>query len=284
MAGSTTGLEFGGFAAQRAQARRGDGAALHQAARQFETIFLQTLLKTANAVSFGDDGLGAHGDLVRDLRDRQLADQLSAGRGLGLADMLVRQLGGSPPPPVSGYAQGNLQRSPRVAHAQLRAMIPPPADFADPVDFVQALKPHAERAAAELGVSPKILLAQAALESNWGRQMPRTEHGGSSRNLFGIKAAGPWAGEVAIAATREVANGVEHSQVAGFRVYASFADSFADYVDFLRGNSRYAQALDHGGNDEKFLRGLKSAGYATDPLYVEKIQRVADSSWLDDAI
>lgn len=267
-------VDFAGFSATRRAARQGDDQALREAARQFEALFVRELLKSANAVSFGDDGLGEHGDLVRDLRDRQMAEHLTAGRGLGLADMLVRQLG-APPPPAAPR---------QLALASFAVHQPSAAHFSGPQDFVQALAPHAERAGRELGVSPRILLAQAALESGWGQHLPRQGDGASSHNLFGIKTAGGWQGAAVRAETTEFHDGQSGREMASFRSYADFAASFDDYVSFLRGNPRYANALRHAGDDARYLQELKSAGYATDPLYVDKIQRVANSPPLDQLI
>ena len=273
-------LDFSGFTEARSAARRGDEAALREAARQFEAVFVREMLKSANAVSFGDDGLGEHGGMVRDLRDRQMAEHLVSGRGLGLAELLARQLGGAPPVRPSSVVVPTRPAEPPVAAPEEASA----AGFSHPREFVAALRPHAEQAARALGVSPRIVLAQAALETGWGRHLPRDPDGQPSHNLFGIKADGGWQGKAVRARTLEVKDGEFRPESAAFRSYNGFADSFQDYVDFLRTNPRYEHALAHGGDDARFLHALKSAGYATDPHYVDKIQQVADNPPLSELI
>src|SRR5690606_21365231 len=86
--------------------------------------------------------------------------------------------------------------------------------------FVNALLPHARRAAERLGVDPKLLVAQAALETGWGASIPRRADGRSTHNLFGIKAGASWRGEKAGAWTLEVVGGVPERRRADFRAYA----------------------------------------------------------------
>jgi len=137
-------------------------------------------------------------------------------------------------------------------------------------DFVNRVWPHAQRAAAALGVSPQVLVAQAALESGWGR------HVGGDHNLFGIKAGSSWHGATRSVSTSEYENGTLHKESAKFRSYASIADSFDDYAALLKNNPRYAAALHAGGDNAAFARALQHAGYATDPGYAAKITAIAN--------
>lgn len=148
-----------------------------------------------------------------------------------------------------------------------------------PERFVAEIWDHAKQAARELGVDPRALVAQAALETGWGRRVIKTGDGGSANNLFGIKATG-WKGERARTATHEYSNGVKHSETADFRAYASPAESFADYVRLLKNNPRYQQALAAGRDITGFARGLQKAGYATDPTYANKIASIANGPTL----
>jgi flagellar protein FlgJ len=151
-----------------------------------------------------------------------------------------------------------------------------PARYArhTPERFVAEIWDHARQAGKELGVDPRALVAQAALETGWGRRMIRTGDGGNAHNLFGIKATG-WKGERTRTATHEYSNGVKHAESADFRAYASPAESFADYVRLLKNNPRYQQALAAGKDIQGFARGLQKAGYATDPGYATKIASIA---------
>ncbi len=152
-----------------------------------------------------------------------------------------------------------------------------------PEGFVARIWPHAQQAAKELGVNPRALVAQAALETGWGRKLIQRNDGGSAHNLFGIKANG-WKGERAVTGTHEYVNGVRQNQTASFRAYASMADSFADYVKLLKNNQRYQPALQAGGDVRGFAQGLQKAGYATDPSYAAKIAAIAAGPTIDRAV
>jgi flagellar protein FlgJ len=143
--------------------------------------------------------------------------------------------------------------------------------------FVSTLWPAAVSASRKTGIPPQFLLAQAALETGWGRQEPRLADGRPSYNLFGIKAGSGWSGAVAEASTTEYgANGQELRVVERFRAYASYAEAFDDYARLVSTQPRYAQVL--GARDAaSFAQGLQSAGYATDPAYADKLMRVIGS-------
>jgi flagellar protein FlgJ len=137
--------------------------------------------------------------------------------------------------------------------------------------------PHAQQVGAELGVDPSLLVAQAALETGWGRSIIRNSDGSSSHNLFNIKAHRSWDGPVASVRTREYLGGAASMVRAEFRSYDSFQESFRDYVDFLRTNPRYRTALTQTRDPEAFARSLQAAGYATDPSYADKVMRIYDT-------
>lgn len=233
--------------------------ALRETARQFESLFTRMLLKSMRATSFDDSMTGQGEGFYRDLFDDQLAIELSKGKGLGLADMLVEQL-----------KRAGLTQTGNAA---------PPGGMPDAVDavkhrFVQELWPHAEVAGAELGVDPRTLIAHAALETGWGRHLPQGENGRPSHNYFGIKATA-WNGASVEAGTTEFAGGVAHERTARFRAYGSPGESFRDYVALIRDNPRYAGAKGTGADAASFARALQAGGYATDPDYAAKLARVA---------
>jgi len=152
-----------------------------------------------------------------------------------------------------------------------------------PEGFVASIWPHAEKAARELGVDPRALVAQAALETGWGRRHIKRDNGASSHNLFGIKASG-WKGESATAATHEYIDGQRQSQTARFRAYGSAAESFGDYVRMLKNSPRYQAALKAGNDVRGFAQGLQRAGYATDPGYAAKIAAIAAGPTIERAV
>ncbi|CAD6873296.1 flagellar assembly peptidoglycan hydrolase FlgJ [Methylomonas fluvii] len=144
-------------------------------------------------------------------------------------------------------------------------------------EFVNQLRPHAEQAARSLGVDPNVLLAQAALETGWGQGMVKNPQGDNSFNLFNIKADRSWQGKQAKTMTLEYAGGVAKKEMAGFRAYDSYKESFDDYVNFIKTNPRYSEALKKAGNAGHYLHELQQAGYATDPRYAEKVMTIYQS-------
>jgi flagellar protein FlgJ len=136
------------------------------------------------------------------------------------------------------------------------------------------LQPFAEQAAKELGVEPKVIIAQAALETGWGRSLIKNSNGGNSFNVFNIKADKGWQGKQAQVATLEFEDGIAKKVNAGFRAYTSFQESFQDYVSFIKSNPRYDNALKQVGNAEHYMHELQRAGYATDPNYADKVMNI----------
>lgn len=292
MASTPAVTDFSGFSALRARARTDDPQALRAAAQQFEALFTQMLLKSMRDASLGEDLMsGEQGGFYRDLFDQQIALSMASGKGLGIADMLVRQL--QPPPAQAAQPQAFALPSPapaqpqastpdaeplppapppQAAEAAQAASIPPPADAltADEA-FIARVLPHAGQAGAALGVAPHMLVAQSALESDWGRSELA-----ASNNVFGIKAGDSWRGERASLETQEYRDGQAHTERAAFRAYASVADSFADYARLVGGQARYAPVRNAGADSARFAEGLQQAGYATDPAYAQKLRALAE--------
>jgi len=302
--------------------------AMEKAAHELETQFASMLIKSMRGTTGGDPLAG--GDTTyRDMYDGQLAKELTKGRGLGLAPMIMRQLERSTgqsaaPSPSAGGAMPlsrpagfiplvqpsglspvkfgtPLTLAPSTTGVSMAAMSPAPMaapaastpnpeacgpltpmDCSSPEAFVKSLWPHAKKVAQELGVSAKALVAQAALETGWGRRLVGG-NGAVSHNLFGIKAGGSWGGAKVASATHEYVDGVRQSQRANFRAYASPADSFADYARLL-GGSRYAQARGAGEDAHRFASALQHAGYATDPSYANKITAIANGATMRRAL
>jgi flagellar protein FlgJ len=140
--------------------------------------------------------------------------------------------------------------------------------------FVQRLLPHAQAASADSGIPAHFMMGQAALETGWGRAEIRGADGQNSYNLFGIKAGGSWKGRTVDIVTTEYVNGKPQKQVDTFRAYDSYADSFRDYANMLRGNARYQNVVAAGHSAAGFAQGLQQAGYATDPNYAQKLMSV----------
>ncbi|MNX93045.1 Peptidoglycan hydrolase FlgJ [compost metagenome] len=170
-------------------------------------------------------------------------------------------------------SSGSLQ-----IHGRAIAQIPlAPAKkaFSSADEFVNTMLPMAKEAADRIGVDPRYLVAQAALETGWGKSVMRAQDGSSSHNLFGIKASSNWQGNSARAITSEFRNGEMVKETAEFRSYDSYKDSFHDLVTLLQTNNRYQDVLKSADNPEQFVRELQKAGYATDPNYASKISQIA---------
>ena len=258
-----------GLSALKRDAKAQSAETLRTAARQFESLFTQMMLKSMRSATPQDSLFGSdQQDFYQDMFDTQMSQELSKGKGFGLADMLVRQLMQAGVDPEVA-AKAAARTAPATTGA---AAAWPPASREE---FVAAIKPAAERAAAQLGVDADTLVAHAALETGWGRSLPQTAAGASSFNLFGIKAGPGWTGSTAAARTREVEGGVSVARTADFRSYGSAEECMQDYVRLLGSNPRYAGALHTGGDTAAFATALQRGGYATDPDYANKLVNVA---------
>jgi flagellar protein FlgJ len=285
-------------------ARQNSPEAVKAAAKQFEALFLNMMMKSMRDAT-PQDGMfdNSQTKLYTSMLDQQVSQSL-ASRGVGLADMLVRQL--SPKTPNATGAAGADTQSDgaaldaaslptRVANPfadRFGALQPLPTDGdktlkgvsgksasnqpAHVQDFQEKLAAHAEEASRTTGIPAKFMLGQAALESGWGKHVIKRSDGSSSHNLFGIKAGPNWKGKTVNAVTTEYVNGVPQKRVEKFRAYDSYADSFRDYAKMLRSNPRYEKVLANASDLKGFAQGLQRAGYATDPHYAAKLQHIVN--------
>ncbi|MFO7277860.1 MAG: glucosaminidase domain-containing protein [Pseudomonadota bacterium] len=266
--------DFGKLAALKRGAQTQDPEALRAAARQFESLFTQMLIESMRAASFGDSLFGSdQTEFYQSLFDEQLAVELSKSGGLGLADLLVEQLTRAGIAAPAGSSNREAAATAALGDSEPQKAWRP----ASREEFVRELWPHAEAAGRELGVDPRALLAQAALETDWGRAIPRRPDGTSSFNLFGIKAGASWSGPTVGVPTIEFEHGIPVRRVERFRAYDSLAESFRDYAALVRNSPRYGAVLGTGSDVQAFAGALQSGGYATDPAYAEKIAAVARS-------
>jgi peptidoglycan hydrolase FlgJ len=264
--------DFNGLESLKTGVKADDPKAIRAAAQQFESLFTNMMLKSMREAKLST-GLGdsQEGDLYQDMYDQQISLKMSQGKGIGLADMLVQQL-------------TRNRASKAAANASPSAVLPGAAGAAsaspstsDRISFVKSMEPYANQAASQLGVAPDTLIAQAALETGWGRHVPAAGNGASSFNLFGIKATGNWGGDSVSSVTTEVTNGQGARMPQSFRSYSSVQQGVNDYVTLLQRNSRYSQALGTGADVSAFAHGLARGGYATDPDYVQKLQATASA-------
>lgn len=263
----------------RAQARHSPDQALKAAAQQFESVFLNMMLKSMREAT-PQDGMfdSEQTKMFTGMLDQQLAQSM-ASRGVGLADVMVQQLSRS----MGGQAEsGKLGVGGGGLPFQSSATSPQPSISALPSayngnmqqDFINRMLPPAMRASQATGVPPQLMLSQAALESGWGRREIRMADGSTSYNLFGIKANANWNGKVAEVLTTEYKDGMAHKQVERFRAYSSYAEAFQDYANMIGGNPRYADVLRQGGDAAGMAQAIQKAGYATDPRYADKLVQI----------
>lgn len=279
-------VDVNSLAQTRRLAKDDPRAALKSAAQQFEAVFLQMVLKAMRDAT-PKEGIfdSEQSRLYQSLLDQQMAQTLSARGSTGLAALIEKQLSLGLPPQVPGLSAPEAVASPPPlsqpqSHAvpqapaapaavpDVNAAVPAPAR-----DFVNRLWSHANEASRTTGIPAHFMIAQAALETGWGRSELRFSDGTPTHNLFGIKASRNWQGAVAEATTTEYVNGVPQRSVERFRAYASYAEAFRDYASLLASNPRYAEVLNQQ-DAAGFARSLQRAGYATDPMYAAKLERI----------
>ncbi len=277
--------DFSGLAKLKTAARKHDPAALQKVAAQFESVFLSMVLKSMRQAKLADGIMDSdQSKFFQDMYDQQLALHLAAKPGIGLADLMVRQLSPKSGDPANRLGVEDYLKSTSVStHAQMTKTAAAPTvtetftaneAVSGKSDFVRKLLPFARQAADELGVDAGILLAQAALETGWGKGVITHADGRSSFNLFNIKADKSWKGESVEKVTLEFERGIPRKQKAHFRSYGSWQQSFMDYARFIKNNPRYQQALKVSSNPQQYMHELQKAGYATDPEYARKVMRV----------
>lgn len=296
---------------------RGNSTAANKAvARQFEALFLQTVLKSMRDAT-PHDGIfdSEQTRMFESMHDQQLTQMLaSKGRGTGLAALIEKQLARlnsdpqslgdlplTPPARAFPLPTGSVGMPLKPAAADMGAALAASNGAALQAstnaadgggggsgggatrEFVDRVWPHAFAASRATGIPAHFMVAQAALETGWGKSEPRLPDGSPSHNVFGIKAGRNWDGPVVSATTSEVVNGVTQRQVEQFRAYGSYAEAFRDYAALLTSSPRYARVV--GTQDAAaFARGLQQAGYASDPLYASKLTRIIGGSALRNSL
>ena len=276
-------LDVQGVDALRRTVRSSPGEGMKQAAKQFEVMFMQMVLKSMRDATPTEGLLGGQQEkMYTSMLDQQLAQNLS-GRGLGLAEAMLAQLSrtmGSETAqamPLAPAAAMPLAPAPDLAFYEAAAAPATPGRRAGlPAhveQFVERMLPAAQGASQASGIPAQLIMAQAALESGWGRREIHAADGSNSYNLFGIKADRSWQGPVAETSTTEYVNGIAQKTRATFRAYGSYEEAFSDYAQFLVSNPRYANVL-ATDNPVAAAHGLQRAGYATDPAYGGKLVRI----------
>ncbi|WP_322031690.1 flagellar assembly peptidoglycan hydrolase FlgJ [Paraburkholderia sp. J76] len=302
-------LDVQGFDSMRAAANASPQQGVKMAAKQFDAVFTQMMLKSMRDATPDDGPLDSHdGAQFTSMMDQQLAQQMS-NKGIGVANAMLKQLmrsmggagadgaggAGGLAGAISGLsgkdanegnlamlnalgrAYGNASANGALAggsgYSGNSALTPPIKGNGDAsVDaFVDKLANAAQQASSTTGIPARFILGQAALESGWGKREIRNADGSTSHNVFGIKAGKDWAGKTVSTVTTEYVNGQPHRVVEKFRAYDSYEDAMTDYASLLKGNPRYASVINGSKSAEGFAHGMQRAGYATDPHYAKKL-------------
>jgi flagellar protein FlgJ len=265
-------------------------AALHAVAQQVDALFLQMMLKSMRDASAAA-GAGDSNEMgmYQDMFDKQIALTMSQHQDLGLGSLLTRQIAaraaaGVTPAPPDDHAASRPAAAPSSAAPPAATSGPPTSMTQNAEEFVDQVLPSIRTAAQALGLNPLVLLAQAALETGWGKRMARTADGNPSLNLFGIKADDTWAGARAAANTVEYAGGVATQRQAAFRAYGSIEESVNDFANLLKNSPRYRHAAAAGPDAQAYVDGIGRSGYATDPEYAAKLNDILHSSTLRAAV
>jgi peptidoglycan hydrolase FlgJ len=273
--------------------------ALPLVAKQFEGIFLQTMLKTMRMGShFVDESSpfrGRNAETFQEMLDGQYINKtISSPSGIGIADMLTQQLGGTVQKSKNTLAVGQITTKytipkdiaviTKASEASLATKKSETTAITMIDDFVSSIWSKAKQAANLMGIDPKILIAQAALETGWGQSVAKDSDGSSSNNLFNIKSGNSKDFDSVNIKTTEYIADTPIKINASFRKYSSIEDSFNDYVSLIKNSDRYQNALAHAGDADRYVNELSKAGYATDPNYGSKILSIYHSDELNQAM
>ena len=264
---------------------------IKETAKQFESLFMRELLKSMREATMKSGMLDNAGtDLGTDLLDQQFAVAMSGQPG-GLSDLIAQQLTRQ-----MGAANGAITSA--TAPATSAATITPTTSLGkrdaasavgaagkvtktpteSQVSFVRQHSKVAGDIERSSGIPAGFMLGQAGHETGWGKREIKSADGTNSFNLFGIKAGGSWKGKVAEVTTTEYVDGVAKKQVAKFRAYDSYADSFKDYARLMSDSPRYSKVMLNSSSPQAFASGLQRAGYATDPEYASKLSRAINTT------
>ena len=262
----------GGLENLRIKAERDPKGAVREAAKQFETMFTQQLLKSMRDSTMNADMMDNEGTKMgTEMLDSQWASKISGQPG-GLSDVIARQLERQ-----MGITQG-VTAKPASANPTPIDPLHPDAPISLPqkaaASFIQAHTDAAAAAEKTSGIPATFMIAQAAHETGWGRKEIKNADGTTSYNLFGIKAGPNWKGATTETTTTEYIGGRAHKVTQTFRAYASYAESFADYANTMKNSPRYAAVVAAGNDANGFAKGLQKAGYATDPSYAAKLAKM----------
>jgi len=279
-------LDSNGLNNLRAAAKENSPEAIRETAKQFEAMFLNMMLKSMRDATpqegmFESDQTRTYTAML----DQQLSQSL-ASKGMGLADVLIRQLTKTtgtvaPDMPMNGTGAAEKPEEMSAIPSALIQKMAQSLNAASPRheaghagNFQQRMMGYAQEASLKSGIPAQFMVGQAALESGWGKHEIKHADGSPSYNLFGIKATGNWNGKVAETMTTEYINGEKVQRVEKFRAYDSYADAFRDFANLISKNPRYQAVMRNLQHPDGYAHAMQQAGYATDPNYADKLIKV----------
>lgn len=273
-------IDANGLNDLRRAAKDNSPEAIKATAQQFEAMFMNMMLKSMRDATPQDGPMDSEQTRTfTGMLDQQLSQNLSK-KGLGLADVLTRQLSKTANTSTDTAAPAVSKNEQLAKYQTIAAMGTNPASVtsgnlqgANPVQkaFRQNMAAAAQEASILSGIPASYLIGQAGLESGWGKHEIRGADGSTSFNLFGIKAGGDWKGKTVSAVTTEYINGEKQQRIEKFRAYDSYADSFKDFTKLIRNNSRYDSVVGNGQSVADYAQAIQKSGYATDPQYANKL-------------
>ena len=254
-------------------------AAVREAAKQFEGIFMQQLMKSMREASLSSGMLDNAGTkLGTEMLDTQFATQMTGLRG-GLSEVIARQLERQLGEPLANMAADAAAAATQAAPTKSAAPLSSSLQGKErQIGFLKLHDGAAKAAEAATGIPANFMVAQAAHESGWGRHEIKNPDGSTSFNVFGIKAGSSWKGPVTEVTTTEVIGGQARKVKAKFRAYGSYEEAFTDYAKMMKNNPRYSKVVESGTSAQGFAQGLQKAGYATDPAYADKLTRMINTT------
>jgi flagellar protein FlgJ len=271
-------------------------AAVKKVAAQFEAMFVNMMLKSMREAT-PQDGMfdNEQTKTFTAMLDQQLSQNI-ASQGIGLADILARQLTRASnfnTDQIATETTGMVPQSStdlELGGANLHSFKSLPGEtgkldiHSNPAAVSQAtssvlsfknrVASHAEQVSRETGIPAHFMIGQAALESGWGKREIKALDGTPSHNLFGIKANASWKGKVVEAVTTEYVHGVKQKRIEKFRAYDSYAETFQDFAKLMKNNPRYERVMANLDNLNNYAAAIQKSGYATDPNYANKLINV----------
>lgn len=270
-------------------ARNDSPQALKAVAKQMEGLFVQMMLKSMRQASFKDGLFNTQqSEMFTSLYDQQISQNIADKGRMGFADLMVKQLTGKSdavaetttatrevplnisPARFIGVPLRLQAAEPESSQANDEREALPEVPAIPGGGFISRMMAPAMAVARLSGIPHQLIIAQAALESGWGKREILTEDGKPSHNLFGVKATAGWQGETTEITTTEYENGVAQKIKDKFKVYSSYAEALEDYTSLISRNPRYKNVV-KSETPEIAAKALQSAGYATDPAYAKKL-------------